>query len=539
MNKNLLNKLVCAVILSSASAISISSNTNFLTSTSIIIEPGRGYSTDAQALASQVCYATKPVTMSPGNAKVSLASAMSYSDLVKTLSYQVSGEGSAYVFNFSGEASYMHSVEDTDYSLSMNYSSYATNKVSVNLDGTADNGLTEVGQAIYNNGQNPYFGIACGDQIISAYQEGAMLLMALNIHFHSTDDKQRFEFHSDFGALDMFSASVEIEKIANKYGINGTISITAFQMGGDPSNLGKILGKDSNGDYYALTCSLKNMSSCVKTAGAMLDYASSQGVHSKDGFTTQYSIVDNKNLQPFDLGFADLSPVKYILYSLNIPPTLVTPAVQAARIKLAGDMKKYDYYSERFNRLYSNYPTPLTSSSLNAAKALLDRANNNIAIMSNQTSGGMKCFTQPDTCPDTVNQIEGSMTPITNNDLSAWSQFKYIYSAPKSVDSVPYAMAVAFYPTGNKNTDWGAANTSPDYKYSVSKIDSVLITPEVFKAHYVLNGGSTPLWYTFDGKSNDQGKTYTGEFTSQRHSSYIAASKRSENPYYIQAYTLQ
>ena len=75
---------------------------------------------------------------------------------------------------------------DKSYSMSLNYYSYYTNKVSLNISGFGTDALTADGKDLYHDGANPYFGIICGDHYISSYQEGALLTMGMNLEFDTT-----------------------------------------------------------------------------------------------------------------------------------------------------------------------------------------------------------------------------------------------------------------------------------------------------------------------------------------------------------------
>lgn len=74
-------------------------------------------------------------------------------------------------------------------------------------------------------------------------------------------------------------------------------------MGGEPSQLTKILNKDSTGQYYALTFSLTAMENCIKAASGLPDYA-------KDNFSTQFSFQNNTGFTPLGIAFSQYTPIE-------------------------------------------------------------------------------------------------------------------------------------------------------------------------------------------------------------------------------------
>ena len=67
--------------------------------------------------------------------------------------------------------------------MSLNYYQYAKQEVTLGILGTGEDALTEVGKSLYKDGKNGYFGLVCGDEQVTSYSQGAMLLMNLNVDF--------------------------------------------------------------------------------------------------------------------------------------------------------------------------------------------------------------------------------------------------------------------------------------------------------------------------------------------------------------------
>ena len=83
------------------------------------------------------------------------------------------------------DVGYMRSIQDTDFSLSMNYFQKIQAQVEMEIYYGTD-ALSTTGSQIYQNGNNPDFGLICGDKLISSYKTSALLMLSLKVQFHSS-----------------------------------------------------------------------------------------------------------------------------------------------------------------------------------------------------------------------------------------------------------------------------------------------------------------------------------------------------------------
>ncbi|MCP4473527.1 MAG: hypothetical protein GY821_02945 [Gammaproteobacteria bacterium] len=189
-----------------------------------VIYVGSGYSNDAEQIAPIDCFTT--IALPPQDIQTisKLSEAKSYTDLQNELHVNVSASGGIGQFSADAEANYMHDVEDKDYSLSLNYYEYSTGTISLQPD---IDPLNDNGKKNYQDNYN-YFGLYCGDKYVSAYQEGVMLVMALNLKFNSSYEKNQFEQHAHVQFSDIMNASDQVEKISTTYHTNDTVTIEAY-----------------------------------------------------------------------------------------------------------------------------------------------------------------------------------------------------------------------------------------------------------------------------------------------------------------------
>lgn len=386
---------------------------------------GGGYSTDTQQTAPQLCYNAAVSSTTEQSSSIVLSTAQSFSDIQNSIHESIAVKGKFGMFSPSASASYLRSIEDKYYSLSLNYYAIYHNIANIQLDGFGLTALTDLGRVFYNNGNNSYFGLACGDQYFSAYKQGAMLIMSINVEFKSHYEKTQFEAKAGVSFGDIFSASGDVQRIASQYGISGSISMQAFQIGGDPSQLSKILNKNGNGDYYVLNCNLDAMNNCVSAASGMFDYA-------VNIFPTQFSFPSNSGLTPLGVGFATYQPIYYI--GLTSPPSFVTTQVIYDRDFLAMKLDENQYYQQRTENLLNGYPVAwgVTSDLYRSLEKLHNTAQRNIEIImrsSNPQEGGLGCYAFPDKCITITQDIIAKLVPITSNDLSVLKPLQYIMPA--------------------------------------------------------------------------------------------------------------
>lgn len=357
---------------------------------------------------------------------VNLHTAMSFADFQALLHINIDRSGGFGMFSAEAEADYLRSIQDLDYSLSLNYSEFLYDTVNIRLFGPNQKALTESGKDIYNDPDiKKYFNILCGDDFISSYQQGAALLMGLNIRFHSHSDKQQFTAKSESSFGNLYSASNQIQLIAQQYHINGRVIIQAYQKGGNPAELSKILAKDDKGVYYSLSCDLQHMDNCVKAANGLLNYA-------VDNFPKQVSFNPDKGLVPLGPGFIKHDPIAE--YGLTPAPSLVTKEVAENRIFLGNALKENQYYQQKIDTLLLGYPVQWDKNSeiYKAAAKLYKMATNNIDAInapSNPDDGALKCYSHPTLCAETTRSIKEKMQPITATELRVLEPLRYgVYS---------------------------------------------------------------------------------------------------------------
>lgn len=387
-------------------------------SQSNIITPGRGYSSDLQQVSSLVCYNVTPSPITQVRGIVNLNTAMTFQELSNSLQIDISASADIGMFSFDATSSYMRSVVDTDYSFSLNYYQSVEADIPLTLNGYGKDLLTPIGQSVYQNGTNPYFSLVCGDQLIDSYKTGAILMLAMNLQFSNHVEKEAFSMAIGGSYGGFGSASTKIQTTASQTKIAGTVSIRAFQVGGDPAQLSKILSADAQGVYYSVSCSIQNMSSCNGAISGLLNYAS-------QNFPSQVSATNNTGMTSYPVGLTTSIPIKTL--GLTLSSSFVSYPVKKAREALSSALNENEYYIEKFNQLLNKYPVTWNQTSnlyKTAAKLYADVNANMQAPMDPQT-GGIVCYTDLANCPANADALLQSLRKISQGDLDFLEGMKY------------------------------------------------------------------------------------------------------------------
>jgi len=116
--------------------------------------------------------------------------------------------------------------------LSANYYSHLEDTVRVAMPEHGMDALTLEAREIYEK-DNENFGLHCGDNYISSYQEGALYAFSVQAAFESDYDKQLFLNHSsafttNSTAFDIVTAVVSMNHTIYEHDIRGSMSLLAF-----------------------------------------------------------------------------------------------------------------------------------------------------------------------------------------------------------------------------------------------------------------------------------------------------------------------
>lgn len=377
------------------------------------IQAGCGYSSDLRQVSQLQCYNTEIVdhdctkTLNGGEV-------LSFTQLLNTLKIHNSKKTDllqmqrmGFWFFFRGEElPYLKSIEDSESSLSLNVAYVLKNKVKLVVKGYGVYALNTIGRNAYKNGNNPKFGLVCGDYYFSSFTEGAMLLVALDIHFNSRNEKEKFnEYRSSASFFNFHSSSQDIQRIANTYNVKGYVVLKAYQLGGNPERLANIF-KDPKGYYYLATCDMSNIQSCVDTAHQVLDYVAND-------FSKQVGCDPPKGLYPLGTDF-EYRPISMI--GLAMPPSPISAEALQFQDELTCQLDKYNKCLEDITEIIEYYPSSWDKSNgfYQNLQTLAEKIKNNFALLQYDTQ---TCINEPYKCGDIEDNIALKAALITPEDL--------------------------------------------------------------------------------------------------------------------------
>lgn len=220
---------------------------------------GGGYSSDriqsAHACLSEM---TIKYTGSP-EGYVHFENAKKYDEIQKSMGWDVSESASIKLFSQDFSASAVRDIKENAYTTVFYY--MATMKLPTAVVSPNDYGvdaLSPFGKGVYRDGPDQFREV-CGDEWLFQSKLGAGLFATLTVHFNSLSDKSNFTAHAGAKFGTIVSVSGTIKEFASKYHMKGGIELSAFQIGGNVMELGKVFNSipcsSGSSPYPIASCS--------------------------------------------------------------------------------------------------------------------------------------------------------------------------------------------------------------------------------------------------------------------------------------------
>jgi len=371
---------------------------------------GEGWSSDNDAPVGQCLFGKIGYVGTP-SASLSLNLLYNYKDVLEQLNLLANGNFTLAGFQLRAAANYSHMLEDSAYTQTFIYRAIIRLKNRRFVPPVDKSPLTWIGRQY---AQDPMmFRANCGDKFISEQQLGGMLYVAVKLKFHTRQEKLKFNASLGADINSLLKLTENLSKAANSVQRDGALSVTAFQMGGDPTKLGKILGAKSGADSVSmLSCSLDNLRDCHKAINAILVYASDS---SQGNFPAQFKTDDSHSL---------IGPgvLKNILQStttvapVKLGQSLVTQAINDARAKIS-----HDYQCALRQNIYIRglltQRIPLSADYVQQLDGLKINVENNVNVL---RRAGQACYANNlSECLPQKNIAEHSLVPV---DVSAFEK---------------------------------------------------------------------------------------------------------------------
>ncbi|MDD3265989.1 MAG: hypothetical protein PHC75_02265 [Burkholderiales bacterium] len=432
--------------------------------------PGTGWSTDAEHIAPNICFNTSQVIRDGATSTLRSEYLLDQSKLTDFLNLSSTINGGWGSFGINATMNYIKETNSNNLSASYNFVEKISRKVNVKYPLSVSKLLNTDGQDAYDGGDNPKFRLFCGDRLISSYSEGAFIIANIQVQLADKFQKQQFDAHigANFGGFSELSA--KISSIKTQYNLHGKIIISAFQLGGDPTQLSKVMPT-------TMSCSFDDMAACDKLYNTGLsDYL-------KNSLPNQFT----KDSAFTPIGDVQLSPM--LLdddYNMELAPTYVTEDVKIARNQLLTYESQNQANYQALSAVFNNYPVPLDAGFKSQVQNAVNIAYGNIVKLQNSTD----CWSAPNRCIKTRDNIKSSLLEQPNKNLISGFNDKQFSISSNWRNG---GFNAVFYPTSNIHL----------WVLNSNKVDTS-------RFYYPLSGNGNG--FAFNGIAHDRNGTKDGEY---------------------------
>ena len=298
-------------------------------------KPGMGWNSDKEIFAG-VCLNGVSEEVGSQTSSIRFTSSMSKEELFTMLGFSMSAKAKYGFYKGSAAANFSAENAEDKYSSVTIYSARYEFK---NAFFTAKD-LSEVGNRV--NQKQEMWEEGCGHEFVQQAVKGASLLIAARIDFVSQEAKS--EFNAKFKLKGpAFSVAGELKKASQEFKEKATISISAFQKGGDVGRLGTAFANaDGSGGESLIRCSMSDVDRCSQVLANLVNYATSDKI---GNFSDQ--IKDNGGVN----GGADLMYIAYPYSTAGIfsPDTLMRELLYEQRRAVEEKLNRNIFLRNRKN----------------------------------------------------------------------------------------------------------------------------------------------------------------------------------------------
>ncbi len=342
---------------------------------------------------------------------------LSEKETADSLGFSIGGKARYNAMNYSASAKFASSAASSEYSESTIYSSsykYKNAKLKYK-------GLTEVGRAA-SQGSSSYvwenWQKTCGHEFVEQIELGAKLFISAKVDFATKEDKSAFNAKFKVKGP-AFSASSELKQASRIFGKSASVSIRAYQLGGDVSRLSAIFS-DSDGSevqeerkdtHSLLVCSMDRIDACLDILDSALRYATD--LDDPQSFPNQIhpNYDPSKPDGPVELSYMTKPWSDLAFYP---PPPIIAGLVKESRSHLSRMFEKNLNLRERVSALLTG-PFRLSASQRKKAKSFEDNIVENFTKIN---KGAVTCYQDIDSCVEEVNNISKTLHILDPNELA-------------------------------------------------------------------------------------------------------------------------
>ena len=329
------------------------------------------------------------------------------SSMSRQLGFEASAKARYGLFSGSLAAQFASESSSSEYSDVTVYSHTINLKNAVFRFPGNEEGLTPEGQAAKGSLEGPFVSenwpITCGHEFVSQITLGAKLLVSVRIEFSTRQQKQTFSGSFSFNGPPV-EVKAALRMASERYGKRASLSIQAYQLGGDVRKLSAIFGS-GEGRAPILAASLDNPDAVLDALDAVVDYS-----------TQNFPLQIDPNM-PLDspVGPAHLAYLTSPWPELGLfaPPAIVQAGVTEARRLLNEEFETHARYQRRLSRLL-NGPVRLSPRQLDRFKAMQRTVASDLARIQD---AAIVCYTDFLAAPVKVAETVAQLTNFTPEEF--------------------------------------------------------------------------------------------------------------------------
>lgn len=367
---------------------------------------GQGYNVEEEEFCGQ-CVRGDVEFAGNQQSQLTFDRSMSENAAASELGFDVGVKARYGLFSGSVAAKFASESSSSDYSDVTIYSHVISFKnAKFRFPGLPD-GLTPEGKAARGTSEGTFVGenwpITCGHEYVSQITLGAKLLISVKVEFATREDKQAFS-----GEVNFQGPPVEVEAslrmASQRFGKTASLSLSAFQLGGDVRKLSEVFGTDPGGAPL-LVASLENPSAVLAALNAAVKYGREQ-------FTDQVNPqlpLDSPG-GPAQLSYLTSPWAELGLFSV---PPVIEDGVRLARRTISDEFEKNARYMQRVNRILGG-PVRLSPRQLEHFKTLQRAVGRNLSLIQEAAN---VCYTDFQRAPGKVSEVIDQLKDFTPEDF--------------------------------------------------------------------------------------------------------------------------
>ncbi|KAB8031866.1 hypothetical protein [Fluviispira multicolorata] len=294
---------------------------------------GSGYDSNSQILKSHCVTGTIRVpTINTSDFKVGYLYNLSTESLIKNISGTLAGDVSYSIFSGNGAIEYAKKAGASQTSVSFTEVAeldggeigfdFNANDKAVSL--LAQSQLNSNGEALNTAEQ------ACGDSFVDSVSIGAKLYTTVKFSFKNESTQTLFKGKVKANLQNLGELNGEIKKLDDYLKKSFHLTVYAFQLGGDPSQLPKAISTENRASVT--NCSGEDVDACFAILKNL-------DLYRKEQFTKQIANSTYDETKPLGLVALKWNTVSYAKNALKYKDSLVTLFPATASLPLANEVK--------------------------------------------------------------------------------------------------------------------------------------------------------------------------------------------------------